>query len=160
MNNQILEKSRELVLLLKANNMTIATAESCTGGMVSSYITAVPGASSVIEMGITSYSNRIKNSFLKVDSETLKNFGAVSVQTATEMARNIREIANADIGASVTGVAGPDGQDGYNAGVVFIGISTAKGTKVTKLEIEPKDRNFVRERATYLLLEAILDTIR
>jgi len=160
LNTQIFEKAKQTVDILKLKNLKIATAESCTGGMLSSYITAVPGASRVFEMGITTYSNRIKNSILKVTEETLKNYGAVSRQTATEMAQNVRNISRADIGVSVTGVAGPDGQDGYSAGVVFIGISNKNETFVHKLEIEPVDRNFIRENAVIKLLDFVLELIK
>ncbi|MBR4099767.1 MAG: CinA family protein [Clostridia bacterium] len=160
MNTEILKSAEELVSRLKANRLKIATAESCTGGMLSSYITAVSGASRVFEMGITSYSNRIKNSILKVDAETLKTHGAVSQQTAAQMAENVRSISSADIGVSVTGVAGPDGQDGYSAGVVFVGISYQNHTAVHKLEIEPRDRNFVRESAVLELLNLVITLLK
>jgi len=160
LNTEILKSAEELVSRLKANRLKIATAESCTGGMLSSYITAVSGASKVFEMGITSYSNRIKNSILKVDAETLKTHGAVSQQTAAQMAENVRSISSADIGVSVTGVAGPDGQDGYSAGVVFVGISYQNHTAVHKLEIEPRDRNFVRESAVLELLNLVITLLK
>ena len=160
MKAEILQKATELVNFLKTKNLKIATAESCTGGMVSSYITAVPGASQVLELGVTSYSNRIKNEVLQVDAKTLSTLGAVSAETAAQMAQNIRLLACADLGISVTGVAGPAAQDGYPAGVVFIGVSTKDGTYTQKLEIEPRDRNFVREQATGLLLEAALKSVK
>ena len=75
MKAQILEKCEELITLLRQKRLKIATAESCTGGMAAAYITAVSGASQVFELGVTSYSNDIKNKFLKVDSKTLKTFG-------------------------------------------------------------------------------------
>lgn len=159
MTAEILQKAEILVSLLKVKKMKIATAESCTGGMVSSYITAVSGASSVFEMGLVTYSNRIKNEVLGVDKETLDKIGAVSSPTASQMAENIRLKADADIGVSVTGVAGPDGQDGYSAGVVFIGISDKNGTTVQKLEIDPKNRNYVREQATLILLCSVINHI-
>ena len=160
MNNQILSSAKELVEYLKKHNLKIATAESCTGGMVSAYITAVSGASSVFEMGITSYSNRIKNQTLKVDGNTLETKGAVSGDTALQMAQNIRNISGADIGVSVTGVAGPAPQDGHPAGVIFIGISCKDTTNFYKFEIEPSDRNYVREQAVLLLLNKLLETLK
>ena len=159
MNTEILKSVEELVNRLKAEGLKIATAESCTGGMLSAYITAVPGASKVFELGMTTYSNRIKNNILNVESETLKTHGAVSQQTAAQMAENVRDISNAHIGVSVTGVAGPDGQDGYSAGIVFVGISYQNHTVVHKLEIEPRDRNFVREMAVLKLTKLILELI-
>ena len=159
MNAEILKSCEELVALLKQKELKIATAESCTGGMLSTYITAVAGASKVFELGVTSYSNQIKNTILKVDDKTLTEHGAVSKQTALQMAKNVRNIANADIGVSVTGVAGPDGQDGYDAGVVFVGISDKNTTHVHKLQIEPLNRNFVRETAVLKLTKLIIKFI-
>ncbi len=160
MNTEILKAAEVLVELLKRKKLKIATAESCTGGMVSAYITAVSGASQVFEMGVTSYSNRIKNEVLKVDNNTLETKGAVSYETASEMADNIRSLSGADIGVSVTGVAGPDGQDGYTAGTVFVAISRKEGTYTSKLEIEPCDRNFVREQTVLQLIYKITEQIQ
>lgn len=160
MNNQILIAAQEVVKLLKLNNLKIATAESCTGGMLSSYITAVSGASKIFEMGVTSYSNRIKNQVLKVDGSTLDTKGAVSGETALQMAQNIRRLSGADIGVSVTGVAGPAPQDGYSAGVVFIGISYKNDNNFYKLEIEPRDRNYVREQAVFLVFNKLAELLK
>ena len=112
MNAEIYNTAEELVGLLKEKKLLIATAESCTGGLVSSYITAVPGSSAVFELGMTSYSCRIKNEALGVKNETLDTLGAVSRDTARQMAECIRKKADADIGVSVTGVAGPDSSEG------------------------------------------------
>ncbi len=159
MNNQVLKKAEQTVNLLKEKNLKIATAESCTGGLVSSYITAISGASAVFELGVTSYSNDIKNRILSVDSQTLENFGAVSQNTAKLMAENVKNLSNADIGLSVTGVAGPNLQEGHAVGTVFIGVSGKKGTITEKLAIEPNGRDFVREQAVYKLLEALIKYI-
>ena len=156
MNNLILKKAEIVVDILKRKNKKIATAESCTGGLVSSYITAVSGSSSVLELGITSYSNRIKNKILSVKEETLKNLGAVSEDTAKQMAKNVREISGADIGVSVTGVAGPNSLEEHSAGFVIIGFSNDKKTIANTLNITPESRNFVREQATLKLLELII----
>ena len=159
MNNQVLKKAEQAVNLLKEKNLKIATAESCTGGLVSGYITAVSGASAVFELGVTSYSNDIKNRILNVDSQTLENFGAVSQNTAKLMAENVKILAQAHIGLSVTGVSGPASQEGHPVGTVFIGVSGKNGTVTEKLAIDPKDRNFVREQAVYKLLEALIEYI-
>ena len=160
MKNEIFEIARQVVELLKQKNLKIATAESCTGGMVSSYLTAVPGASQVFELGITSYSNRIKNELLKVQGKTLEACGAVSRDTAKQMAENVRKISGADIGVSVTGVAGPDSQDGFGAGNVFIGLSNDRSAITKHLKIEPKNREFVREQTVLKLLESVLEFIQ
>lgn len=159
-NTQLFEKAQQTVDLLKLHNLKIATAESCTGGMVSSFITSVSGVSEIFEMGVTSYSCRIKNKVLGVKNETLKQFGAISESTAEQMAENIREISGADIGVSVTGAAGPDGSEGHDAGFVFIALSHKDGVIVKQLNIEPKSRNFVREQAVLHLFELIINFLR
>ncbi len=160
MNKQIFEKAERMVRLLKEKDLKIATAESCTGGMVASFITSVSGVSQVFELGITSYTNDIKNRVLKVDAKTLETHGAVSEQTAKQMAENVRRIANADIGVSVTGVAGPSGQEGHPPGMVFIGISDKNGTEAKLLNIEPQSRNFVREQTVCQLFDAVSKRIK
>ena len=159
MNPEILAKAEKVVLLLKQKNLKIATAESCTGGMVSTYITAVSGASKVFEMGLTTYSNRIKNQILKVEERTLDTVGAVSCDTAKQMANNICTLSGADIGVSVTGVAGPDPQDGYLAGTVFIGICYNGETEAIKLQITPRDRNYVREGAVLEIFNLVINRL-
>ncbi len=160
MNTQIFKKAEQAVNLLKEKNLKIATAESCTGGMVASYITSVSGVSKVFELGITSYTNDIKNKFLKVDTDTLEKYGAVSHQTAHQMANNIRTLSNADIGVSVTGVAGPDGQEGHPPGMVFIGLSDKNSTITKQLDIDPKSRNFVREQTVINLFDLIIEHLK
>lgn len=159
-NTALFEKAQQAVDLLKANNLKIATAESCTGGMVSSYITSVSGVSEVFEMGVTSYSKRIKNQVLKVKKQTLEQYGAVSESTAKQMAENIRTLSGADIGVSVTGSAGPDACEGHKAGFVFIALAHKDGCKVCQLNIEPKSRNFVREQTVLQLFDLIINFLK
>ena len=130
MNNEISELAAQCVNKLIEKNITIATAESCTGGMFSSYLTNVPGVSAIYEFGITSYSNRIKSRVLGVDAETLMEYGAVSHQTAKEMAIKIRKLAPANIGVSITGEAGPSSSEGKAPGTVYIAISDENMTAV------------------------------
>lgn len=96
-----------LVQKLLEKNRKIATAESCTAGLVSKRITEIAGSSQVFECGIVSYSNRIKAQVLGVSEQTLEQYTEVSEQTAREMARGVRRLSGADIGVSVTGIAGP-----------------------------------------------------
>lgn len=103
-------------------NFTIACAESCTGGLVMSRLTDFAGASAHVKGGVVAYVNEIKNKILRVEEETLKNFGAVSSQTALEMATNVREIFSSTIGLSTTGVAGPDKSEGKPVGLVYAAI--------------------------------------
>jgi len=146
-NKELFYIAEQTVQKLKEHGFKVATAESCTGGMVSSFITSVSGVSEVFELGVTSYSNRIKHEILGVDSETLDKYGAVSEQTAKEMAAGIRKLSCADIGISVTGVAGPDGSEGHPPGYVFIALDSEEKTIAKLLNIDPESRNFVREKA-------------
>ncbi len=155
-NEELYKISIKAIDILRQYKLKISTAESCTGGMVSSYITSVPGVSEFFELGITSYSCRIKNEILNVNNKTLEQFGAISEQTAREMAENVRKISKSDIGLAVTGVAGPDSSEGHPAGYVYISVSGKNGTKVELLNIKPKNRNYIREQATKALFNLLI----
>ncbi len=152
----------KLVQLLHEKNLKIATAESCTGGLISKMITDVSGASNVFECGICSYSDRIKKNFLNVHRSTLEKYSAVSSQVAIEMAENVRKISNADIGLSTTGYAGPSATSkNEKVGLVYIGISTEKFSKAIKLNIKTKYLNSARNNIRKIAsAKAILLAIR
>lgn len=119
--------------LLREKNFTISCAESCTGGLLTSRLTDVAGSSAYVKGSVVGYSNEIKIFAVHVKEETLKNFGAVSEQTAFEMAKNIREIFKTDIGVGVTGIAGPDGGSAEKpVGLVYISVSNFDKTVVEK----------------------------
>lgn len=160
MNNLIYEIAAEAVRLLRDKKLTVSAAESCTGGLLSAYLTAVPGVSSVYELGVTSYSCRIKNEMLGVKNSTLNSFGAVSENTAKEMAEGVRKKAGADFGVSVTGVAGPDGSEGHNPGLVYIAAANKNGTAVKRLDIDAVSRDFVRSEAVKAALELLINTVK
>src|SRR5699024_6603040 len=112
---------------LKQRGLTLATAESCTGGLIGKRITDIPGSSACYVGGVISYSNDVKMQLLGVKQQTLSQYGAVSEQTACEMAEGVRRCTGADIGLSTTGVAGPDGgTEEKPVGLVYIGLSTAQ----------------------------------
>ncbi len=157
MDKKLFEKAERAVKLLFRSNKTVSTAESCTGGMISQYITAVSGASVIFEMGICSYSSRIKNRILGVKGETLEKYGAVSRHTACEMAMRVREIASSDIGLSVTGVAGPEPCEGKEVGTVYIAIADKSGVKAFKIIIEPISREHIRKSAVDAVFEMLYD---
>lgn len=140
-------------------NMEIAVAESCTGGMISSKIASVPGASGCFHCGIVFYSNDIKRDVLGVDESILTNYGAVSSQTAEMMALGVRKLANADIGVSVTGIAGPSGgSEEKPVGLVYVGIATESEVKTYKLLLSrglPDERESIRTRSALFALNAV-----
>ncbi|PYG87048.1 nicotinamide-nucleotide amidase [Ruminiclostridium sufflavum DSM 19573] len=122
--------------LLIEKNITIAAAESCTGGLISEMLTNIPGISKVFIGGAVTYSNESKSELLGVKKETLQKYGAVSCQTAAEMAEGIRKRLNTDISVSVTGIAGPDGGTAEKpVGLVYIGLSSEKGTITKELRL-------------------------
>ncbi len=122
--------------LLINTNTTIAIAESCTGGLLSAKLTEIPGISKVFNRGIVSYSNQSKIDNLKVRQHTLDKFGAVSRETAIEMAEGIRKASGTDLGLSVTGVAGPDGgTDEKPVGLVHIALADANGVEHKELKL-------------------------
>ena len=136
-----------LVELLKARGMTCATAESCTGGGVGSAITSVAGSSEVFIGGVVSYSNEAKRAVLGVDAKTLERFGAVSSETACEMASGVRRLMKTDLAVSVTGIAGPGGgSEEKPVGLVWFGLSTPEGTRTEKA-VFMGDRAAVRAQA-------------
>ncbi|MEE1283164.1 MAG: nicotinamide-nucleotide amidohydrolase family protein [Acutalibacteraceae bacterium] len=148
-----LNSINELVVkVLAENNMKIATAESCTGGLISKKITEVSGSSAVFDCGVCSYSNEIKNKVLGVDKAVLDTLGAVSAETAKQMAKGVRLLANSDIAVSTTGIAGPTGGTPQKpVGLVYIGLSTAQGdiaVKALLAENKNNTRERVRELAT------------
>ncbi len=146
-----------LVSSLREKHLKLASAESCTGGLFSKLITDIPGASDVFEFGAITYSNEMKMRVLGVKKETLEKYGAVSHQTAVEMADGIRSFANADIGLSITGIAGPN-SDYTNkpVGLVFIGISTKNKTEAFELHNDFKEniRENNRNKSVLKALEA------
>ena len=143
-------------VLTALEGKTLATAESCTGGLIGQLLTAVPGASSVYKGGVVSYCNEIKHRLLGVEEEILSEHGAVSAPAARAMAHGARKLLNADIAVSVTGLAGPGGDEfGNPVGTVFIGYSDAKVTLAEEYHFSG-DRDAVREQAAQAALELIL----
>lgn len=135
-----------VVPLLTAHGLTVATAESCTGGLIAAALTDVPGASRVFGTGVVSYSNDCKQKLLTVSEDTLAAHGAVSAATAGQMARGVRRTADAAIGLSVTGEAGPIPAENHPVGTVFIALADKKRTWVEELHLEG-DRGAIRRAA-------------
>ena len=136
---------------------TLCTAESCTGGGIGSSITAIPGSSAVYKGGIISYCNEVKHTLLQVDLKQLSAHGAVSAPVAEAMAVGARKMLSTDVAVSVTGLAGPGGDDyGNSVGTVFLGY--ADNACVLSREFHfSGDREAVREQAVYNALLLILE---
>ncbi|MCP4177354.1 MAG: CinA family nicotinamide mononucleotide deamidase-related protein [bacterium] len=138
----------ETVSLLKKNNISLATAESCTAGMIGSSITDLSGVSSIYKGGIIAYSNEVKEHILGVKASVLNKYGAVSKECAEEMVKCICEKFNADAGISVTGIAGPDGGTKEKpVGLVYIAVKLHKSITIKKCNFTGS-RNKVRQRTT------------
>lgn len=145
--------------ILKKGGLKIAVAESCTGGLVGSKITDVPGASSYFLGGVIAYSNEIKMDILGVKKETLENFGAVSGECAREMAIGVSNLFKADVAIATTGIAGPSGgSKDKPVGLVYIAVKIGKNIEVRKyvfkgkrMEIKDKIANKALEDAVIML---------
>ena len=139
--------------------VTISTAESCTGGMLATYLTEISGSSTYFTTGIVSYSNAAKIKLLSVKKTTLDKFGAVSEEVAKEMAVGSRNIAKSNISISITGIAGPNGASEQKpVGMVCFGISTSFGVKAITYYLKG-DRANIRKQACELALKLILSEI-
>lgn len=150
----------DVVKLLYQNGLKISTAESCTGGMLSQYITSVSGASEVLEYGICSYSERIKHKELGVSLESLKDYGVVSDVVAKQMALGVRAKADSDIGVGVTGIAGPGGfSENQPIGTVYVAVYYKEKIECKNLMLYNKyqelDRQTVRLLTTLSCFEMI-----
>lgn len=132
---------------LKEKNLCFAAAESCTGGEIAGRFTDIPGASAVFKGGVVSYTNEVKACVLGIDPALIEEKGAVSYEVAKEMAERVRDLCGADIGVSVTGLAGPDGDGVHEVGTVFVGMAADK-TYVKELHLGAfRTRSFIRRMA-------------
>lgn len=154
--NDILKK---IANLLKQKHLTVATAESCTGGLISHSLTNISGSSDYFDRGIVSYSNNAKMELLGVYKEILEKYGAVSEQVAIVMAKGVRTKSNVDIGISTTGIAGPTGGTKEKpVGLVYIAVSTTKNVVVKKFQFTG-DRLQNKESTCNAALQMLLDTL-
>ena len=144
----LVELAERLQARCTALDLTVATAESCTGGLVAHALTEVPGSSAYVRGGIVAYANEVKTALLGVPAEVLEAHGAVSAQVAVAMAEGARERLGTDLGVGVTGVAGPDGgTEEKPVGLVYFHVSTPDTERGGEFSL-PADRDTVRSRAT------------
>ena len=148
-----------LVTMGMKRGMTLATAESCTGGMIAARITSVPGSSAVFLGGVVSYANAVKGDLLGVPRELLERVGAVSSECAGAMASGARRLMKADVAVSATGIAGPDGGTPQKpVGLVYIGVATPADVRVERCQFAG-DREAVRRQAADRALAMLLESL-
>lgn len=158
--NRAMKEYQELVTLLRSEKLTIATAESCTGGLIAKLITDVPGSSATFVGGMVSYSNEMKMKWLGVTRETLDRYGAVSENTVSEMLDGIRIQTGARLAIAVSGIAGPTGGIPEKpVGTVYIGVSF-HGRKRIERFLFQGSREKVRIQSARKAAEMILDIIQ
>ena len=154
------KKITQIIKLLKRKKLKISFAESCTGGMLSSAITSVSGASKVFTMGLVTYSNQAKMSILKVPKKIIQKHGAVSIQCCLSMVNNLSKISKGKVCVSITGIAGPSGGTKQKpVGLVYIGVKNGKKVIVSKSQFKNKGRSSIQKAAVKKSLELLLKTI-
>ncbi|MCD7774590.1 MAG: CinA family protein [Clostridiales bacterium] len=159
--NELAEKA---VKLLTEKNLILATAESCTGGLIAKTITDVSGASQIFQCGIVAYANSIKRSVLGVKNETLKKYGAVSEETVREMSQGAIRISGADVSIAVSGIAGPSSDDTNKpVGLIWIAVNCEGNITVKRLDnsfsenVRERNRNSALTESLSLLNAVISD---
>ena len=146
----------ELQTLLRANNQTITTAESCTGGLIASMITKISGSSDIFNGSIVTYSDKIKNQELNVKNETLEKFGAVSIEVVNEMLNGVISKFDANFAIAISGIAGPNGgTKNKPVGTVVIGISDSNNHKIVNIYNFKGSREDIQIQAAKVALREI-----
>ena len=142
--------SESLVKLLKKKKLTLAIAESCTGGLLSSSITGVSGSSKIFKFGLVTYSNNSKNKILKVPKTIIKKYGAVSIQCCLSMVNNLSKIGKSNISISITGIAGPGGgSKNKPVGLVYIGLKKGNKVRAQKYIIKNNGRSYIQKKIVW-----------
>ena len=155
------ELAKQLINKCRANNYKLAIAESCTGGLISSVITSVPGSSDIFECSFITYSNRSKKKILNVSESNLNLFGAVSKEVVIDMINGLRKNTNSDILLAISGIAGPGGGEiNKPEGLVWVSYALKNNVvKTSKLEFGPIGRDLVREKSTIQSLKFLLSLL-
>ena len=147
---------KSLIRLLTKKKLKISFAESCTGGLLSSSITAINGASKVFNLGLITYSNQAKIKILKVNNNIIKKYGAVSHECCSAMVKNLSRISKANINVSITGIAGPNGGTKHKpVGLVYIGIKRGNKTEINKYFFKSKSRSSIQKATVKKALNLI-----
>jgi PncC family amidohydrolase len=158
MKKETLELIRKVHDLFKDRGISLSVAESCTGGLISHYLTMFPGASRFLEAGVVSYSVRAKQNILGISPDTISAFGVVSKETAGEMAEKIRAITQTDYGLSTTGNLGPDVLEGKEEGLIYITVAGEGKTLTKELRLKGERRK-IKEEASSAALSMLIDEI-
>ncbi len=145
---------------LRARGWWVAVAESCTGGLILNRLTNIPGSSAYVLGGVVAYDNRVKSGLLGVLPETMATYGAVSAETAGEMARGVLARLGADVAVSITGIAGPGGGTPEKpVGLTYIGIATRAGTSRVEQHVWAGDRLAVKMQSADQALRMVFDAV-
>ncbi len=156
MNKEIFKIIQSVHEIFKGKGLKLSVAESCTGGLISHYLTALPGASTFFEAGVVAYSIEFKKRILGVSSKTISDHGVMSEETAREMAEKMRALARTDFSLSTTGNLGPDVLEGKDVGLVYTAVSMYGKTFVKELRFKG-ERQEIKERAAVSALEFLLE---
>ena len=156
--DDLLAQAATLLERLQARGLTVATAESCTGGLVSAALTAIPGSSATVMAGYVTYSNHAKQHMLGVPEAMLAEFGAVSEPVAQAMAEGALRDSGADLAVSITGIAGPGGATaGKPVGLVYVGVARRGGATIARRCLFSGDRHAVRAASAAMALDLLRD---
>jgi nicotinamide-nucleotide amidase len=147
-----------LIAALRQRGLTVAVAESLTGGLVVADLVSIPGASVVVRGGVVAYATELKATLLGVDADVLAAGGPIQSVVAEQMAQGVRQRLGADVGLATTGVAGPDPQDGHPPGEVWIAVVTSDDVRSVRLELGG-DRASIRRETVDMVLRLALDRL-
>jgi len=154
-------KEKKIIKKLIKKKISISTAESCTGGMLASTITSIPGSSKIFRLGLITYSNKSKVNMLKISNKTLKKYGAVSKEVCLDMVKKINNLYKTKISISVTGIAGPGGGTMKKpVGLVYIGILKGKKILINKFLFKNKGRQYIQKLTVNRSLQLISNIIK
>ena len=156
----IFAEAKTVIALANEKDITIATAESCTGGLIGAAITAIPGSSTAFKGGIIAYDNAIKNKLLNVPVDMLHKYGAVSREVARAMAQGAIEALNVDMAVSVTGIAGPGGgSEDKPVGTVWMGVAIQDTIEAKRFEFGDIGRNKIRDVTCFEALKTLTEAL-
>jgi PncC family amidohydrolase len=158
MDDEILDVIKRVHEIFKKMGLTLSVAESCTGGLISHYITALPGASNFFEAGVVTYSAATKREILGISASTIENYGVISESTAKEMAEKVRSLTGTDYSLSTTGNLGPEVLEGKEKGLIYIAVSKTGSTISKELRLTG-DREENKEAASLSALKLLLEML-